>query len=988
MTAPAAGLYVTDWRMVHEGAGWFGEVHRESVTVVEGTASCPREAPGNRLGNPDFEGFFGAKSASVTGDVPDRWRAFALNDSTGEISVVPVAANELYSGSPQTQAVRWSVGLRPAGGPGGDMGLDKWNELADPIQPDRVYRLLVDVKDGGIYGGSPSFVAGLQLFSGTTYQGGNSYGIDPGPAWETTGITVASRGDSTGISPRFDVGPGVGRSVLLDNARVHDVTETDRMVNGGFENSPSQLIAWRFFGTTGGNSASLSHEAHSGANAALLVRNTTDGDTGLDLDAGDRRLAVLPGESLNVGCYAKKVSGDEETRLGLTVAFFDSNGASLPAYQTGRLLQPGTEAYEQFLHVVTVPAEAASMSVAFRVLQTAGAPWTGSYLIDDVVVSRQAIPRTGNMLADGDFEKIPFDGWGTEGGYPDNLYDLLSIPDWRAFAVNGAYGFFYGRSDAASSGLIGMEIGRTATGQGGDSALDKDDPAIREAAPVDRVYQLLVDAKDGGLYGGTPLLGIGLQGAQAPWNSVWGRGYGFDPGPEFETIGTTGRAVAPANQISVRFDVGGDFDRSAYVDNARLFDVTYGQNRVINGGFENSPSRVLQWRFFAVGGAEGSATLDSRAHSGSHAVLLTRANVGVGDTGLDKWGGDIDIATLGGETVVLSFAARLVEGTGRIGWNISTFDSSHVFVDVAAGGEVSPGASYEVFSSGPVALNPNVAYVSVGFRVVDAPGAFLIDDVELIGVEPTVPPPTNVLTNGDFEADPEGTQRTGHDFVDTTTFTAWRFFAVGGAAATMRIASEAASHGALGVMLARDQAVPTPGDAAFDNDPWRFELKAGLSYWAEFYVKTGNEDESDQGVRFNFPVFTCDYLGEAAVEEFTATNAWQKVTVGPITPPAGATHAHVAWRVLSEGDAQNAILIAEPSVTARPVYQDADADGDVDVNDFAVFQACFNGPGRPFVGSGRTCGCFDADGDRDVDVNDFAVFQACFNGPGNPPACG
>lgn len=31
--------------------------------------------------------------------------------------------------------------------------------------------------------------------------------------------------------------------------------------------------------------------------------------------------------------------------------------------------------------------------------------------------------------------------------------------------------------------------------------------------------------------------------------------------------------------------------------------------------------------------------------------------------------------------------------------------------------------------------------------------------------------------------------------------------------------------------------------------------------------------------------------------------------------------------------------------------------------------------------------CFDTDADGDVDVNDFAVFQLCFNGPGRPPAC-
>jgi len=71
--------------------------------------------------------------------------------------------------------------------------------------------------------------------------------------------------------------------------------------------------------------------------------------------------------------------------------------------------------------------------------------------------------------------------------------------------------------------------------------------------------------------------------------------------------------------------------------------------------------------------------------------------------------------------------------------------------------------------------------------------------------------------------------------------------------------------------------------------------------------------------------------------------------------------------------------------------QDTDGDGDVDVNDFAEFQICFNGASRPPAGpDAALCGCLDADDDADVDVADFAVFQACFNGSNRPapqPTC-
>lgn len=69
---------------------------------------------------------------------------------------------------------------------------------------------------------------------------------------------------------------------------------------------------------------------------------------------------------------------------------------------------------------------------------------------------------------------------------------------------------------------------------------------------------------------------------------------------------------------------------------------------------------------------------------------------------------------------------------------------------------------------------------------------------------------------------------------------------------------------------------------------------------------------------------------------------------------------------------------------------DVDADGDVDLSDFASFLSCFNGPGRawpPEPVSQIACACLDADDDLDVDLSDFSVFLACFNGPARPPAC-
>jgi len=60
-------------------------------------------------------------------------------------------------------------------------------------------------------------------------------------------------------------------------------------------------------------------------------------------------------------------------------------------------------------------------------------------------------------------------------------------------------------------------------------------------------------------------------------------------------------------------------------------------------------------------------------------------------------------------------------------------------------------------------------------------------------------------------------------------------------------------------------------------------------------------------------------------------------------------------------------------------------DGDVDLSDFAHFQACFNGPNDPPAMA--DCDDADVDADRDVDLADFGTFQRCFNGPNRLPAC-
>lgn len=63
----------------------------------------------NLMPNIGFEGTGGTKTGNVSGVVPDSWRGFAVNGSAITLATVPVAANELYPGSPPTNAVQLTV---------------------------------------------------------------------------------------------------------------------------------------------------------------------------------------------------------------------------------------------------------------------------------------------------------------------------------------------------------------------------------------------------------------------------------------------------------------------------------------------------------------------------------------------------------------------------------------------------------------------------------------------------------------------------------------------------------------------------------------------------------------------------------------------------------------------------------------------------------------------------------------------------------------
>ena len=74
-------------------------------------------------------------------------------------------------------------------------------------------------------------------------------------------------------------------------------------------------------------------------------------------------------------------------------------------------------------------------------------------------------------------------------------------------------------------------------------------------------------------------------------------------------------------------------------------------------------------------------------------------------------------------------------------------------------------------------------------------------------------------------------------------------------------------------------------------------------------------------------------------------------------------------------DGSHGVYLIEP-----PLFGDADADGDVDLDDWAAVHSCITGVGGTPLGEG--CELFDFDWDGDVDLGDFAVFQRLFGSGG------
>ena len=113
---------------------------------------------------------------------------------------------------------------------------------------------------------------------------------------------------------------------------------------------------------------------------------------------------------------------------------------------------------------------------------------------------------------------------------------------------------------------------------------------------------------------------------------------------------------------------------------------------------------------------------------------------------------------------------------------------------------------------------------------------------------------------------------------------------------------------------------------------------------------------------------------------------------GEVVGSAVSNTLTVMWEMASpdEFSASHADAMAFDVVQAcSDPFADADVDGDVDQEDFAVFQLCYTGAGGPIPTDPTYCVCLNTNGDSAIDAADLTAFEACSSGPEIPanPAC-
>jgi len=322
------------------------------------------------LGSVGAPGAFGLDTTSVPG-----WRVFAVDGAAGRFSV--------SSTTPASQGKSVLI-VERAAGVAGDTAAD--TAVPVEVESGRVYKVLADVKSIQTPPGSGETWATVsaRLFGAQSHRE-RSFVFQPAPAFETAGAAIFADEGFNRLTARLDTAGKPGQA-CFDNVRYEDVTtEGNRAINGGFENSTTRLIGWRYGSADGGEGSANLVKGENGSRACLFSRSNSVGDVVLDLGDASQRIPLRPGESLALDFDAKRSGENDACKLRISVIEYDSAGEHL--LDTSFLFDPERDGFSHFHEEYTPVAGAAFLDLAFRIVEPdGGAQAAGSLYLDNISV--------------------------------------------------------------------------------------------------------------------------------------------------------------------------------------------------------------------------------------------------------------------------------------------------------------------------------------------------------------------------------------------------------------------------------------------------------------------------------------------------------------------------------------------------------------------------------------------------------------------------
>lgn len=140
-------------------------------------------------------GVYGVSNATITGDVPTLWRAFAVEGGVMDLQTTALPPDTLFPGSPATQAVTVTVSTF-----GVDQGFDHSNAVF-PFREGISYSPRVYVRSGNSDNSVQSFFVSLPIFDDAlTYTGRDGAGVTGNATASWTELTLPT---TSGIAGDF-----------------------------------------------------------------------------------------------------------------------------------------------------------------------------------------------------------------------------------------------------------------------------------------------------------------------------------------------------------------------------------------------------------------------------------------------------------------------------------------------------------------------------------------------------------------------------------------------------------------------------------------------------------------------------------------------------------------------------------------------------------------------------------------------------------------